>query len=136
MLTCVEIYWLCCLSIEFPSFAHIFFSFVSLSFVLAKRLIRLKNITRVFWKFDYSEKYFFNLVVHAFRYPRGYENEGLGGLCESDIGKPRASVGDESGPNITPSTLCASYLMPETGVLVRTNFAEGQVPDCTEITCA
>ena len=55
---CVEIYWLCCLSIELPSFAHIFFNFVSLSFILAKCLIRLKNITREFWKFDYSEIYF------------------------------------------------------------------------------
>ena len=55
---CVEIYWLCWLSNEFCSFAHIFFSFVSLSFILAKCLIRLKNITREFGKFDYSEIYF------------------------------------------------------------------------------
>ena len=34
----------------------------------------------------------FNLEVHAFRYPRGYENEGLGGVCESEIGNPLASV--------------------------------------------
>ena len=58
MLPRVEIYSLCCLSIELPSFAHIFFSFVSLSFILAKNLIRLKNITREFWNFDYSEIYF------------------------------------------------------------------------------
>ena len=38
MLPCVEIYWLCCLSIKLPSFAHIFCNFVSLSFILAKCL--------------------------------------------------------------------------------------------------
>ena len=27
----------------------------------------------------------FNLEVHAFRYPRGYENEGLGWVCESEL---------------------------------------------------
>ena len=36
----------------------IFFSFVSISFILAKCLIRLKNITSEFWKFDYREIYF------------------------------------------------------------------------------
>ena len=47
----------------------IFFSFISLSFILAKCL---KSITREFWKFDYSEIYcFFFIEVHAFRYPRG-----------------------------------------------------------------
>ena len=52
MLPRVEIYSLCCLSIELPSFAYIFFSFVSLSFIL------VKSLTREFWKFDYSEIYF------------------------------------------------------------------------------
>ena len=77
----------------------IFFSFVSLSFILAKRLIRLENITREFWKFDSSEIYCFNLEVHAFRYPRGYENEGFGGVCESEIGNPLASVEMSLAPN-------------------------------------
>ena len=58
MLPCIEIDWLCCLPIESPSFAHTCFSFLSLSFTLAKCLIRLKNITREFWKFNYSEIYF------------------------------------------------------------------------------
>ena len=53
----VEIYSLYCSSIELPSFAHIFFSFISLSFILAKCLIRLENIIREFWKFDYNEIY-------------------------------------------------------------------------------
>ena len=34
----------------------------------------------------------FNLEIHAFRYPRGYENEELGGVCEREIGSPVASV--------------------------------------------
>ena len=50
--------YLSSLSIEMPSFALIFFSFVSLSFILAKGLIRLKNISRKILKFDYSEIYF------------------------------------------------------------------------------
>ena len=54
----VEIYSLCCLSVELPSFAHIFFSFISLSFIFASCLIRLENIIREFWKFDYNEIYF------------------------------------------------------------------------------
>ena len=41
---CVEIFWLCYLSIESPSFAHICFSFVSLSLILAKCLIHLKTL--------------------------------------------------------------------------------------------
>ena len=90
---CVEIYWLYRLSIELPSFAHIFFSFVSLSVILAECLIRLKNITREFWKFDDSEIYF------VLTYPRGYEKEGLGGVCESEIGNPLASVEMSLAPN-------------------------------------
>ena len=41
----------------------------------------------------------FNLKVHAFRYPRGYENEGLGGVCEREIGNPLASVEMGLAPN-------------------------------------
>ena len=55
---CVEIYWLCYFSIKSSSMACIFFSFVLLSSILTKCLIRLKNITRKFWKFDYTELYF------------------------------------------------------------------------------
>ena len=34
----------------------------------------------------------FNLEVHAFCHPKGYQNEGLGGVCEREIGNPLASV--------------------------------------------
>ena len=51
----------------------------------------------------------FNLEVHAFRYPRGLENEGLGGVCESEIGNPLASVGDESSHKLTPYYLPVPY---------------------------
>ena len=54
----VEIYSLCCLSIKLPSFAHYLFQLRIALINLAKCLIRLKNITREFWKFDYSEIYF------------------------------------------------------------------------------
>ena len=77
----------------------------------------------------------FNLEVHAFRYPRGYENEGLGGVCESGTGNPLASGGNQSGPKLTP-ILFASCHMSEIGVLTRTYIAEGQVPDCPDVTCA
>ena len=42
---------------------------------------------------------------------------------------------DESSPKLTP-TLFASYLMPKTGVLTRTDFARSQVPDCPDVTRA
>ena len=48
--------------------------------------------------------------------------------------KPPCQCQDEFSPKLTP-TLFASYLMPETGVLTRTYFAEGQVPDCPDVTC-
>ena len=41
----------------------------------------------------------FNLEVHAFRYLRGYVNEGLGGVCEREIGNPFASVEMSLAPN-------------------------------------
>ena len=41
----------------------------------------------------------FNLELHAFRYPRGYENAGLGGVCESEIGNPFVSVEMSLAPN-------------------------------------
>ena len=41
-------------SIELPSFAHICFSFVSFSLILAKCLIHLKTLSGNFWKFDNS----------------------------------------------------------------------------------
>ena len=50
---------------------------------------------------------FFNLEVHVVRYQREYENEGLGGVCESEFRTPRASIGDQSSPKLTP-TLFAS----------------------------
>ena len=34
----------------------------------------------------------FNLEVHAFRYPRGYENEGLGGVYESELETPSPQI--------------------------------------------
>ena len=40
----IEIFWLCYLSIESPSFTHISFSFVSLLLILAKCLIHLKTL--------------------------------------------------------------------------------------------
>ena len=42
----------------------------------------------------------------------GYENEGLGGVGESEIGNRLASVGDESSPKLTP-TLFASTICPK-----------------------
>ena len=33
----------------------------------------------------------------------GYENEGLGGVYESEIAPPLSYVGDESSPKLTPT---------------------------------
>ena len=74
----VEFFWLCYLAIESPSFAHICFSFVSLSLILAKCLIHLKTLQGNFGNLT-------NLEVHVFSYLKGYENKGLGGVYESEL---------------------------------------------------
>ena len=64
----------------------------------------------------------------------GKKMKDLVGYVEVKLGTPRQRR-DESSPKLTP-TLFASYLMPETGVLTRTYFAEGQMADCPDVTCA
>ena len=94
---CVEIFCLCYLSIESPSFVYICFSFVSLSLILAKRLFHLKHykgILEIWLRLIFS--YF---EVHVVRYLRGYENEGLGGVCESELETPLAASGISLAPN-------------------------------------
>ena len=81
----VEIFWLFYLSIESPSFAHIFFSFVSLSLILAKCLIRHKKKSQGSFGNFTTVNILFNLEVQVFRYPGGKENEGFGGVCESEL---------------------------------------------------
>ena len=44
MFPCVEIYSLCCVSIELPSFAHIFFSFIHFNSFLLNVLFALKTL--------------------------------------------------------------------------------------------
>ena len=71
-------------------------------------LFTLKRYKGEFWKFDYSKMwniFCFNLEVHAFRYLRGYENEGLGGVCESEIGNPLTNVEMSLAPNY-PHIIC------------------------------
>ena len=99
----VEIFWLCYLSIESPSFAHVFFSFV---LILAKCLIHLKKLRGIFRNLTtvnitLTWKSMFSVILE------GYENEGLGGVCESKLETPSASVGDQSSPKLT-LTLFAS----------------------------
>ena len=67
---CVEIFWLCYLSIELPSFAHICFSFVMLLLILTKCLIHLKTLQGNFGNLT-TVNISFNLEVHVFRYSRG-----------------------------------------------------------------
>ena len=49
------------------------------------------NLTKV--------KYSLNLEVHAFRYPRGYENEGLGGVCDCELETPSPVLEMSLTPN-------------------------------------
>ena len=51
----VEIYSLCCLSIELPSFAYICFSFIRFNLFSLNVLLPFKNITREIGIVDYSE---------------------------------------------------------------------------------
>ena len=50
-----EIYLLCCLPIELPSFAHIFFSFIRFNLFSLHVLFAFKNITREIGIADNSE---------------------------------------------------------------------------------
>ena len=59
----------------------------------------------------------------------GKKTKDLVGYVKLNWKPPFASVGDQTSPKLT-STLFASYYTPEKGVLTRTYFAEGQVPDC------
>ena len=43
--------------------------------------------------------FFFNLEVHAIRYPRGYENEGLARVCESELETPLPALEMSLAPN-------------------------------------
>ena len=51
----VEIYSLCCLFVELPSFAYIYFSFIRLNLFSISVFIAFKNITREIGIADYSE---------------------------------------------------------------------------------
>ena len=82
MLPCVEIYWLCCLFIESPSFAHILFSFVSVSLILAKCLVHLKTLQGNFGNLTTVNNISFNQEVHAFRFPRGRKKKGFVGYVK------------------------------------------------------
>ena len=50
-----EIYSLCCLSVELPSFAYFFFSFIRFNLFSLNVLFAFKNITREIGIADYSE---------------------------------------------------------------------------------
>ena len=73
--------------IDVSSFARICFSLVSLSLILAKRLIatlkHYKGILEIWLQLIFS-----NLDVRFFRYLRGYEDKGLGGVRKSELAPP------------------------------------------------
>ena len=50
---------------------------------------------------------FSRFEIYVVRYLKGLDNEGIGGVCESEFGNPLASVGYQSSPKLTP-TLFAS----------------------------
>ena len=62
-------------------------------------LFALKTLQGNFGNLTAVKYICFNLEVRAFRYPRGLENEGLGGVCESEIGNPLDSVEMSLTPN-------------------------------------
>ena len=51
----IEIYSLCCLSVELPSFAYIFFRFIRFNLFSLNVLFTFKNITREIGIADCSE---------------------------------------------------------------------------------
>ena len=60
------------------------------------------------------------------------KTKGFGDVCKVNLKPPTAS-GGKSSPKLT-LTLFASSHMPEKGILTRTYFARGQVPDCPDVT--
>ena len=104
MHSCVEIFWYCYLSIESSSFAYIYFSFVSLSLILTKRLIApLKHYQRILdiW----LQLIFFNLEVRFSAIWWGRKTKDLVGYVKLNW-YPLTNVRDQSSPKLT-STLFA-----------------------------
>ena len=62
------------------------------------------------------------------------KQSGLVGVCNVKFGNPFASSG-QSSPKLTPK-LSASSHMPEKGILTKTYFSRGQVPDSPDVTRA
>ena len=100
----VEIFWLFYLSIESFSFAHIYFSFVSLSLIFAKRFIAtLKHYERILdiW----LQLIFCNLEVRFSAIWGGWKTKDL--LVYVKVNwYPLTNVWDQSSPKLT-STLFA-----------------------------
>ena len=94
----VKIFWLCYLSIESPSFAHIIFSFVSLSLILVKCLIHLKTSQGNFGNLT-TVNISFYLEVHVFRYPRGLKTRDLVGYVKINWKPPLISSEISLAPN-------------------------------------
>ena len=71
-------------SADSSSVVRICFSLISLSLILAERLIatlkHYKRILEVWLQLIFSK-----FEVRFFLYLRGYENEGFGGVCESEL---------------------------------------------------
>ena len=114
-------------SVDLTSFAHICFSLVSLSLILAKRLIasfkHYKGILEIWLQLIFS-----NPEVRSSAIWGGRKTKDLVVYVKMNW-HPLTDVWDQSRPKFTP-TLFASLHMPEIGVLTGTYFAECQVPDC------
>ena len=102
---------ICCVvsSIESPSFAHICFSFVSLSLILAKHLIatlkHYKGILEVWLQLIFS-----NLEVRVFPLSEGVRKRRTWWGIKWN-GNPLTCVGDQSSPKLNP-TLFAGLPYP------------------------
>ena len=67
----VEIYLLCYLPSELPSFAYFLLSFIRLNLFSLNVLFAFKNITREILIALWIIIFYLNLEAHVFRYPRG-----------------------------------------------------------------
>ena len=119
---CVEIFLLCYFLYRFSSFARICFSLVSLSIILAKRLIAsLKHYKRIL-------EIWLQLI---FSNP-GVRSSAIWWCMWKWIGIPLPASEISLVPNSPPHYLPV-YHVPEIGVLTGTYFAESQVSNCLRL---
>ena len=114
--------------LSMSSFAHICFNLVSLSLILAKRLIASLKHYKVILEI-WLQLIFSNPEVRSTAIWGGMKTKDLVVYVKVNW-HPLTNVWDQSIPKTKPPHYLPVYHTPEIGVLAGIYFAEYQVPDC------